>query len=646
MDRTDQEGGRREARARRGDDRAWLVATVAVATVLFGSTIGTNVEFGDSAEALAGVHDLGIVHAPGYFSFTVLARAFATVVPIGDLAFRVALFSTVCALGTIAAVFGIARRLGASGPGAAAGALLLATGTTFWFDAGYAKAYAFTSLLIAGALWCALEWKDSGNRVVLAAFGAAIGISLGASWQSMAVALPGLAVLLWAADRRPSGRDLAVIASSGLAMAAIVAIAVLVRASMDPRVNWGDASNVRRLGDLLLMRDFVNLQGGAGAGGSAPVASGSAVGALASKLLRVPTFVLADSGVAFLVLLLVGLAAAAGHRAATRFWVLATMLVTNFVAVSLVIAPGVKVKGFKIDREALLRFGGYQLAAGIASAALAAIGATWLLERSARWLAGGQVGDRRGRRRPPADVRVPAWLAACVFVLVAGTAAWNWNSASHHQPPFARDYARNVLDSLPPDAVLVSLVAERSFPIQYEQVVHHSRPDVTVVQVEALAARWYRGAVSDALGVDVRGIPSPNDAALRLVDRLRGRRPVFYDYAAATSLSRVRPNLGFTKIGLVAEAQPDGAGQNYDHIRAEQLLARFRVDGLRTDRARLRWPNDTMLLVYAAAHYDEAVALAREGRTDEARAELRTVLAVGPGNPDATKALAALGQPR
>lgn len=626
-------------------DRRWLAGVLLAAAALLGSTVGSNVEFGDGAEALAGVRDLGIVHAPGYFLFTLLARLFATALPIGDLSVRVALFSTVCSVATVGFVFGCSRRLGASRPGAAIGSLALAVSTTFWFDAGYAKAYALTSLLIASTFWCLLSWKAGASRRMLGLAAALVGLSLGASWQSMAVAVPAFAVLLWSQDRRLSPRDLVVVVVAGIGAAAAIATSVLIRASMHPTVSWGNASNLKRLTDLLLMRDFVNLSG-AGAGGSASVTSGSAVAALGPRVLRLPAFFLADSGVVILALFVVGIVVAAGRRRPARFWVLMTMVVLNFVAVSLVIAPGMKIRGYKLNREALLRFGGYHLAAGIATACFVALAATWLLERAAVWMAGPVSGRDRQRRRARQDVPVAGWLVVVGLLVVVGPGLLNRADASHRQPAFARSYAQNVLSSLPRHAVLVSLVAERSFPIEYEQVVHHTRTDVQVVQIEALTASWYRDELTKTFGLDLSGPGGPNAVALRLVDGLRGHRDVYYDYAAATALARRRPELGFRKVGLVAEALPDGVGQTYDGAKADRLFAHFRLGGIYDDPARLRWPNDSMLAVYAVVHYDRAVAAATRGSLATARAELRKALRVDPGNADATKALATLNAQR
>src|SRR5438105_3531321 len=60
----------------------------------------------DSAELATGVATLGIVHAPGYPLYLVIAHLF-TLLPIGDIAFRVNLFSALCLALTAPAVYGL-----------------------------------------------------------------------------------------------------------------------------------------------------------------------------------------------------------------------------------------------------------------------------------------------------------------------------------------------------------------------------------------------------------------------------------------------------------------------------------------------------------------------------------------------------------
>src|SRR5690348_13740062 len=76
-----------------------------VAAALFATTFSSHVAFGDAPESVAGVRTLGVIHAPGYPSYVLVARLFGAVLPVGSWALRVNLFSVVCATLTIALVF-------------------------------------------------------------------------------------------------------------------------------------------------------------------------------------------------------------------------------------------------------------------------------------------------------------------------------------------------------------------------------------------------------------------------------------------------------------------------------------------------------------------------------------------------------------
>ncbi len=633
-------------------ERAWRFGVVAIAAALFLSTTSSNVHFGDSAEGVAGVSSLGILHAPGYVAWVAAARLFSELVPVGGLALRVALFSVVCAAATVGLVYSVARRLGASAPGAAIGALSLAVSSSFWFYAAYAKAYAFTSLLIALTLWCLVSWKADGDRWRLVVAGVAMGISLGAAWQSMAVAVPGLALLVFAADRRPRRVELATFCVSGLAAAGAVVAWVLLRAGAAPAVTWGGASTPSRAARLLLMRDFVNPQGtGGGTASGHTVASGSNVVALMVKLLRVPFLLNADVGIALVALVVLGAVIGARGRSTNRWWPLAVMYLGNVFAVFAVISPGSRPKSASVSRETLLRTGGFTLAGAIALACIIALGATWALARLSEAVApsapkrssGGRASTQRRARQAAASAPqrgTPLPVLAVAFVVLAGTAAYHWPDASHHEPPFAADYAHNVLSSLPEDTVLLTNLLERSFALEYEQVVHRYRPDVDLVQVEKLPAAWYREDVAARLGVDLpTSYPNAFEAGLAVADQLQGERPVFYDASALSSLAAARTDLGYRAIGLVAEALPDGAGQTFDPDETARLLDGYQLNGLFDDPARLRYPNEKMLLPYVTTYSDQGAALARAGRYDDARRNLDRALRIAPGDTNVTALL-------
>ena len=69
-------------------DRLWPAGVGAIATALFLATFSSNIQFGNSAESVAGVKVTGITHAPGYVSYVLAAKIFTLLEPFGSLAFR------------------------------------------------------------------------------------------------------------------------------------------------------------------------------------------------------------------------------------------------------------------------------------------------------------------------------------------------------------------------------------------------------------------------------------------------------------------------------------------------------------------------------------------------------------------------------
>lgn len=80
-------------------------------------------------------------------------------------------------------------------------------------------------------------------------------------------------------------------------------------------------------------------------------------------------------------------------------------------------------------------------------------------------------------------------------VALAGVAvvplAANWNSASRTGETFTQEWARDLLMSLEPNAIIITNGDNDSFPLWYAQAVEHLRPDVTVALTPYLDMPWY-----------------------------------------------------------------------------------------------------------------------------------------------------------
>src|SRR5262245_4169275 len=83
---------------------------------------------------------LGVAHNPGYPLYTLLTWPIAQV-PIGELAWRINVFSAAMGAAATGLVFLAARQLGARPIVGAAAALGFAAGATFWSQAVIAEVY-------------------------------------------------------------------------------------------------------------------------------------------------------------------------------------------------------------------------------------------------------------------------------------------------------------------------------------------------------------------------------------------------------------------------------------------------------------------------------------------------------------------------
>ncbi len=141
-----------------------LVVFVA-AFVVYWMTLAPTVYVGDTGELLAAAHGLGIPHPTGYPLYLLAVKAFATLVPLENFAFRANLFSALCAAAAaqiLASSFWLlfSRRWLAVSLG-----LAFAFVEPIWSQAVVARTYSLAALFSTGLLWCAVRWwKDPHPR--------------------------------------------------------------------------------------------------------------------------------------------------------------------------------------------------------------------------------------------------------------------------------------------------------------------------------------------------------------------------------------------------------------------------------------------------------------------------------------------------
>ena len=207
----------------------WMVAGVAFFFVFLGYlyTLAPDVTLEDSGELAVASYYAGVPHPPGYPVWTIYTWLFTVLVPVSNIAFRVALasaFAGACSCGLLALMVsrgssllirsvsdfqGLEERTekAISGVCAFAAGLLLGFNGFMWSQAVIVEVYTFSVLSFMGVLVCLMRWMHApwDRKYLYWAF-FLFGICIN-NHQSLVVAAIGLEIAIAVANPR-LGRDL------------------------------------------------------------------------------------------------------------------------------------------------------------------------------------------------------------------------------------------------------------------------------------------------------------------------------------------------------------------------------------------------------------------------------------------------------
>jgi len=163
-------------------------------------TLAPTVLEGDKALFQYTPQVLGVTYPTGFPLYILLGKLWLTLFPFGDIAWRMNLFSALCAAATLPVLYGAIRRLLENRWAALTTVLIFATLPTFWHWSTVAKTYPLNMLLLAGVLYLlalALEEQNSTRITQLLAL-AVLLLGLQISVHNTATLLiPGLLLYAW-----------------------------------------------------------------------------------------------------------------------------------------------------------------------------------------------------------------------------------------------------------------------------------------------------------------------------------------------------------------------------------------------------------------------------------------------------------------
>ncbi len=424
--------------------------TLGFPLVIYLLTLAPSVYSLDSPELATAAYSLGIAHAPGYPLYTLVGWLFSHAAPIGDVAYRLNLLSALFATGTIFLVYHIGRRLTGQTWAALAAALMLAFSYFFWADSLMAEIYTLDTLLLAGMVLLALQWRERQDSRTLFALSLLFGLSLATRTTSLLFA-PAFLIYLMLCPR-PASKRVWLLAPVFLLLGIMFYLYIPIVSRTGPAYAFG---NQYGLDGSLIARDYSSF------GDLWWLISSNA--SQAQVFAYGPVEALAELGqfIWWLTSSFVGLGLLLGaigiwhqYRAGRRELIL---LAGVFIPCALFFI------NYKVEDKQFMFLPCY-----VIWALWIAVGAVALADMAPRYL-----GSPSARRLAQGFVLVLPLLALAV----------NYPLVDLSSDYRAHDEATSFLATAEPNAVVVGPWIDVA-PMQYMQVVENQRPDLT------LAVRW------------------------------------------------------------------------------------------------------------------------------------------------------------
>ena len=489
-----------------------------VALILYILTLAPTTQFWDAAEYITAAHALGIPHPPANPFFVLVAHVWG-LLPLGaEYARRINLLAAVTSAASAGLWFLIGERWlrpivapdGWRRLAAAAGALVGATMFTVWNQSVVnEKVYTLSVLSIALTLWLTLRWADQPDETrrdhLLLAIVYLTALSVTNHLMGLLVA-PAVLVYILMTDPR------ALIRPRLLAAAALVIIVGLsvnlfipIRAALDPYLNQGDAWTWENLRAVLTREQFgkpsVFENPMYPRGAENPGRSLVLIGQQYLNYWQYFTWQFGRDWPDTVQRLLAVYFAGLGLIGARRQWLadrrsalaMSSLMLTLTVALVFYLnfKWGYSQPYTGLDHEVRERdyffvasFAGWGVWVGIGLAGVAEAVAARLPQHGWRF-------------------------AAPVFSIALIPLLGNRLTASRTGETVARDYARDVLQSVDPYALVITTGDNDTFPLWHAQEVEGLRRDVSVVVLSLANTNWYLAQLQRRPPVPFPGAPVP-----------------------------------------------------------------------------------------------------------------------------------------
>lgn len=421
-------------------DAALAAGVTFISWIVYLCTLAPTVTGEDSGELITAAYSLGIAHPPGYPLWCLLGRLFCFI-PYGEAAWRVNLMSATFAAAAVFLLFYIVLMLTRNRPAAAGGALAFAFSWEFWEQSVIAEVYSLNTFCLALCLVLLWRWHATRRDCLLYVFAVIYGLSLG-NHYTMVLVGPLFAVFILCADRARLRRWKTYWAVLGLAALSsfVIYLYLPIRSAANPAMDWGNPETLANWWRVVRREQYAFML----------TQYPRSMARFLRQVACCAGFWWAQFTPWVGIFGLFGLAVLLRRR----FWYGLLLLV-----IGLTVPTGFTLaQNFNFDREWLWVMTVFSIPAYLVTAVGIGVGL-----------------DAVHRRVGGFYLSVPL---AAVCILSPLAANWHANDKSDYY--WTDDYARNVLATLPLDAIYIPDSDHGCFPVIYLQAVHGLRPDVTL----------------------------------------------------------------------------------------------------------------------------------------------------------------------
>ena len=221
-------------------------------------TAAPTIYSGDSGEIAAAVNTLGLAHPTGFPLYMMIGKLFTLLLPIGDVAHHLNIFSALLTAISVALLFILLRSLGMGDISSILASIIFGFGrNTIWANAGTVNVYAISLFFTLILLNIFIKWKQNENKKYLYWYAIIFGLSLGGHVIMIVMGIPFL-MMLWREVR--IHRQFKIL--SGAIVLSLLPLSqylyLWLAYTRNTVMTWGSVGSFRDFFNYITQRDYVN----------------------------------------------------------------------------------------------------------------------------------------------------------------------------------------------------------------------------------------------------------------------------------------------------------------------------------------------------------------------------------------------------